>query len=137
MLIWPAGANLLWDSLESLLKWAASVWASGQHTVSRPGESVVRGEVGGSLARPPIMRPGIAPGQAAAAGVASCTRRAIRASRQWRLGGWQLAPANYLTRDSTLTGRGRRGCQPHPAGHPSQSSVARLAARARQLCDPG
>ena len=47
------------------------------------------------------------------------------------------APANYATRVSTRAGRGRRGCQLHPAGHPSQSSVARLAARARQLCDPG
>ena len=35
-----------------------------------PSESVVSGEVGSS--RPPILRPGIAPGRAAAAGVASC-----------------------------------------------------------------
>ena len=72
-----------------------------------PSESVVSGEVGSS--RPPIMRPGTAPGRAAAAGVASCTRRAIRVSRQWR--GWQLAPAHYATRDSTRAGSGRRGCQ--------------------------
>ena len=65
-----------------------------------PSESVVRGEVGSS--RPPIMRPGTAPGRVAAAGVASCTRRAIRVRRQWR--GWQLAPANYATRDSTRAG---------------------------------
>ena len=96
-------------------------------------ESVVSGEVG-SL-RPPIMRPGIAPGWAATAGDASCTRQAIRVSRQWR--GWQLAPADYATRDSARAGRGRWGCQLQTAGHPSQSSVARLAARARQLCDPG
>ena len=66
-------------------------------TYGEPSESVISGVVGSS--RPPIMRPGIAPGRAAAAGVASCTRRTIRVSRQWR--GWQLAPANYATRDST------------------------------------
>ena len=85
VVISPAGACMPWDSLESLLKWAASVsgWASGQHTMSRPR-------------------------------------------------GWQLAPANNATRDSIRAGRGRRGCQLHTAGHPRQSSVARLAARARQ-----
>ena len=80
-----------------------------------PSESVVSGEVGSS--RPPIMRPGIAPGRAAAAGVASCTRRAIRVSHQWR--GWQLAPANYATRDSTRAGSGSRGL---PAAHGGPSA---------------
>ena len=138
MVISPAGACMQWDSLESLLEWAAAVLASGQHTVScpsqssvarlaacarqlcdpgqhpggqrppglpaahgEPSESVVSGEVGSS--RPPIMRPGTALGRAAAAGVASCKRRAIRVSRQWR--DWQLAPANYATRVSTRAGR--------------------------------
>ena len=41
VVISPAGACMLWDSLESLLKWAASVWASGQHTVSRLSQSSV------------------------------------------------------------------------------------------------
>ena len=91
------------------------------------------GEVGSS--RQPVIRPGIAPGRAVATGIASCTRRAIRVSRQCR--GWQLAPASCATRGSSRAGRGRRGCQLHTAGLPSQSSVARLAARAGQLCDPG
>ena len=75
-----------------MLKWAASVCASGQH-LSVPQVS---------SSRPPIMRPGTAPGRATAAGVASCTRLAIRVSRQWR--GWQLAPAKYATWDSTRAG---------------------------------
>ena len=54
---------------------------------------------------------------------------------EWR--GRQLAPVYHTTRDSTRAGRGRWGCQLHTAGYPSQSSVARLVARARQLCDPG
>ena len=70
------------------------------------------------------MRPGTAPGRAAAAGVGSCTRQAIRVSRQWQLEGWQLAPANYATRNSSRAGRGRRGRELYTAGHPSQSSVA-------------
>ena len=77
----------------------------------------------------------MAPGRAAAAGVASCTRRAIRVSRPWQE--WQLAPANYATLHSNLAGRRRRGDQLHTAGYPSQSSVARVAARAHQFCDPG
>jgi len=48
-----------------------------------------------------------------------------------------VRPDCAATRDSIRAGRGRRGCQLHTAGHLSQSSVARLAARARQLCDPG
>ena len=36
--------------------------------------------------------------------------------------------------DSTRAGHGRQGRELHTAGHSSQSSVARLAARARQLC---
>ena len=99
-----------------------------------PSESVVSVEVGSS--RPPVVQPGVAPGRAAAAGVASCTRRAFRVSRQWR--GWQLAPASYATRDSSRAGRVCRCCQLHTVGHMSQSSLARLAACVRrQLCDPG
>ena len=107
VLISPAGACMPWDSLESLLKWAASVsgWASGQHTMSRPrgwqlapannatrdsiragrgrrgfpaahggpSEAVVSGEVGSS--RPPIMRPGTAPGRAGSAEDVGCICR--------------------------------------------------------------
>ena len=88
------------------------------------------------------MRLGTAPGRVAAAGLASCTRQAIRVSRQWR--GWQLAPCDP----------GQHSGGPRPPGSPaasggpsesvvsgevgsSESVVARLAARARQLCDPG
>ena len=39
VVISPAGANLPWDSFESLLERAAAVSASGQHTVSRPSQS--------------------------------------------------------------------------------------------------
>ena len=73
----------------------------------RPSESVVSGEVCSSSSRPPIMRPGIAPGRIAPARVGSCTWRGIRVSLQWQ--GWQLAPANYATRNSlsSRAGRGR------------------------------
>ena len=39
VVISPAGANLPWVSFEKLLQCAAAVWASGQHTVSRPSRS--------------------------------------------------------------------------------------------------
>ena len=41
VVISPASACLPWDSFESSLKWAAAVWASGQHTVSRLSQSSV------------------------------------------------------------------------------------------------
>ena len=55
---------------------APAKYATLDSTLAGSGR-VVSGEVGST---PPIMRPGTAPGRAAAAGVASCTRRAIRVS---------------------------------------------------------
>ena len=67
----------------------------GQPVSARRAIRVSRQWRGGS-SRPPSMRPGIAPGRAAAAGEWSRTRRAIRVSRQWR--GLQPAPASEEVR---------------------------------------
>ena len=85
-----------------------------------PSESVVIGEVGGSL--PPIMRPGLASGRAAAAGVASCTRR--------RVGGPTKSVVTHTHSDSSVSRLAARvSCQ--------WQGWQLAAPRARQLCDPG
>ena len=51
-----------------------------------------------------------------------------------------LRPPPVVRPGILLSNRAGRGClvgKLHTAGHPSQSSVARLAACARQLCGPG
>ena len=81
VVISPAGAACMpWDSLESS---SSELLLSGPQVSIRCAVRVSRQSQGWGT-RPPIMRPGTAPGRAAAAGVASCTRRAIRVSRQWR-----------------------------------------------------
>ena len=79
-------------------------WGCQLHTAGHLNQSLVSRLAACAWRRLQIMRPRIVLGRAAADGVASCKRQAIRVSRQWRGCQWQLAPANYATRDSTRAG---------------------------------